>query len=74
MLNGPDFVAMKADWTRPDDEIAAYLASFGRYGIPFDVVYGPDRPRGVVLPELLSRGAVFAAVDAAGGADALAVR
>ena len=74
VLNGPDFVAMKADWTRPDDEIAAYLASFGRYGIPFDVVYGPDRPQGVVLPELLSRGAVFAAVDAAGGADALAVR
>ena len=32
---------MQADWTRPDPKIANYLASFGRYGIPFNVVYGP---------------------------------
>ena len=59
-------VAMQGDWTRPDDAIARYLASFGRYGIPFNAVYGPDAPDGVVLPELLSQGAVaeaFAAAD-----------
>src|SRR5262249_26164725 len=34
-------IALKADWTNPDPLIARYLASFGRYGIPFDAIYGP---------------------------------
>jgi suppressor for copper-sensitivity B len=68
-------VAMRADWTRPSDEIAAYLASFGRYGIPFNAVYGPALPRGEALPELLTSAAVLAALARAqGGAAALAGR
>ena len=59
LLSGPNVIAMQADWTRPNDDIARYLASFGRYGIPFDVVYGPGEPGGVVLPELLSGDAVM---------------
>ncbi|WP_445680585.1 protein-disulfide reductase DsbD family protein [Radicibacter daui] len=43
-----------ADWTNPDDGIAAYLASFGRYGIPFYAVYGPSAPQGIALPELVT--------------------
>ena len=54
LLNSPDVIAMQADWTRPDADIAAYLASFGRYGIPFNAVYGANAPNGVALPELLS--------------------
>lgn len=54
LLNNASVVAMKADWTRPDDGIAAYLKSFGRYGIPFNVVYGPGAPQGLPLPELLT--------------------
>ena len=46
------------------------LAHFGRYGIPFNVVYGPDAPAGIALPELLSAEAVL---DAAARADATAV-
>lgn len=68
-LGAAGTVAMRADWTRPDPEIAAYLASFGRYGIPFDAVYGPGAPEGLPLPELLRPGTVLAALDrAAGGA------
>ncbi|MEI6985218.1 MAG: protein-disulfide reductase DsbD domain-containing protein [Rhodospirillaceae bacterium] len=52
-------VAMRADWTRPDIMISHYLASFGRYGIPFNAVYGPGAPRGLALPELLSIAAVL---------------
>ena len=40
-LRDPGVVAMRADWTRPDPAITAYLQSFGRYGVPLDVVYGP---------------------------------
>jgi suppressor for copper-sensitivity B len=60
-------VAMRGDWTAPDDDIARYLAGFGRYGIPFDAVYGPALPRGEALPELLSAEAVTGALARAEG-------
>ena len=53
-LKSDETVAMRADWTRPNPKIAAYLASFGRYGIPFNAIYGPQAPKGVALPELLT--------------------
>jgi suppressor for copper-sensitivity B len=66
-------VAMRGDWTSPDPKISALLASFGRYGIPFNVVFGPGAPGGVLLPELLTRDAIFAAIDTASGKTAAAV-
>jgi suppressor for copper-sensitivity B len=74
-LGGKGVVAMRADWTRPDPVIAQYLAKYGRYGIPFNVVYGPNAPRGIPLPELLTSDAVLAAFDDAGdGAGRIARR
>jgi suppressor for copper-sensitivity B len=66
LLARPRVVRMMADWTRPSDEIADYLASFGRYGIPFNVVYGPGAPAGIALSELLTPEAVRDALDKAG--------
>ncbi|NQV84235.1 MAG: thioredoxin family protein [Rhodospirillales bacterium] len=48
-------VMMQADWTKPDPIISAYLARHQRYGIPFNIVYGPGAPDGIVLAELLSQ-------------------
>jgi len=62
LLAAPNMVRMIADWTRPSDEIAAFLASYGRYGIPFNIVYGPGAPAGIPLPELLTQDAVRAAL------------
>ena len=56
---------MKADWTRPNETIAQYLAKFGRYGIPFNAVYGPGTPNGIALPELLSNATVQQALNQA---------
>ena len=39
----------------PSDEIFAYLAGFGRYGIPFDAVYGPGRAGGRDLARAADR-------------------
>jgi len=58
LLAADDVVAMRADWTRPDPAINAYLERFGRFGIPFNVVYGPAAPQGLPLPELLTERAV----------------
>ncbi|CAA7622425.1 Thiol:disulfide interchange protein dsbD [Magnetospirillum sp. LM-5] len=64
-LAGGTIVAMRADWTKPDQAIARYLASFGRYGIPFNAVYGPKAAAGIALPELLSDAEVLSALDRA---------
>ncbi len=66
-LKSPGVIAMQADWTLPNDKIAAYLARFGRYGIPFDAVYGPGAPKGILLPEILTQGAVLKALKRAKG-------
>jgi suppressor for copper-sensitivity B len=67
-LDQPGVIAMRADWTRPNPAIAAYLSRFGRYGIPFNSVYGPAAPSGIALPELLTPGIVTAALTQAAGA------
>jgi suppressor for copper-sensitivity B len=59
VLTNSKVITMRADWTKPNNEIANYLASFNRFGIPFNVIYGPDSPSGVVLPELLSNSGIF---------------
>ncbi len=64
-LAGADVVAMRADWTRPSESISDYLTRFGRFGIPFNAVYGPGAPDGLPLPELLTDQIVLRALDAA---------
>ena len=64
-LTASGVISMKADWTRPDPVISDFLASFGRYGIPFNVVYGPGAPDGVKLPEILTEASVLAALERA---------
>ncbi len=71
IFDGGRVIAMQADWTKPDAAISRYLARHGRYGIPFNIVYGPKAPAGVVLPELLSAGIVLDALAGAAGADIL---
>jgi suppressor for copper-sensitivity B len=57
---------MQADWTRPDDAITRYLENNNRYGIPFNAVYGPAAPDGIILSEILSTDAVLEAIAQAG--------
>jgi len=67
LLDSGALTGVRADWTNPDDRISRYLASFGRYGIPFNAVYGPAAPKGIALPELLTAEMVLDAVAEARG-------
>lgn len=69
ILGSAQMVPMKGDWTRPDEGIARFLKSHGRYGIPFYLVVGPSAPQGILLPELLTVTAVRDAVNRAGRSD-----
>ena len=62
-----DIVAMQADWTNPDPVVIDLLHKYGRYGIPFNVVFGAAAPQGIVLPELLTPALVLKALDEASG-------
>ena len=57
-----DIVLMRGDWTRHDPSIAQYLASYGRAGIPFNIVFGPHAPQGIILPEILNLEALRKAI------------
>ena len=62
-----DVVPIQADWTKADSTITRYLQSHGRYGLPFNIVFGPAAPTGVVLPEILTETAVLEAFGRASG-------
>lgn len=64
LLNS-EAITMQADWTKPDEKISAFLARFGRYGIPMNVVFGPGSPQGIVLPEILTKDSVKDALSRA---------
>ena len=57
-------VLLKADWTQHDAAIGAALATLGRSGIPAYALYPADpgaAPK--LLPEVLTPGSVYAALD-----------
>ena len=49
-----NIIAMRADITKHDAKVMSYLNSFKRYAIPFNVIYTPKNPNGVVLQEILT--------------------
>ncbi|HNF64982.1 MAG TPA: thioredoxin family protein, partial [Plasticicumulans sp.] len=65
---------LKGDWTRRDPAIGAYLASFGRDGLPFYAFYpaGGGEPR--LLPPVLSPALVVEAIGKPAAAPALVAR
>jgi thiol:disulfide interchange protein DsbD len=54
-------VALKGDWTRQDPEIAQFLQSFGRSGVPLYLLYD-GKGAATVLPQILTATAVIEAV------------
>jgi thiol:disulfide interchange protein DsbD len=65
LLKG-NVVTMKADWTNSDSAITEKLASLGRAGVPTYVVYPAAAGSAAdVLPEVLTKGLVLAAIERA---------
>jgi len=66
-LQQQNVVAMKGDWTVRSDSVTAYLQSFERYGVPFNIVYGPAAPNGIELSTILNSEDVLDAIQQAKG-------
>ncbi len=62
-------VTLKADWTKRDPTITQMLGAFGRSGVPLYLFYSAGAAGGrgagepTVLPQILSEGAVLAAIE-----------
>ncbi|MGA8401754.1 MAG: thioredoxin family protein, partial [Stellaceae bacterium] len=54
-------VALKGDWTRQDPEIARFLQSYGRSGVPLYLLYDGNG-MATVLPQILTEAEVIDAV------------
>jgi len=65
LFQSPDVVPMQADWTNPNPQLGLFMKRFGRFGIPFNAVFGPKAPQGIILPEIITPAAVFEALDKA---------
>ena len=50
---------LRGDWTNKDPKITAELARWNRSAVPFNLIYSPDKPEPLVLPELLTAGKVL---------------
>jgi len=61
-LSAPNILRLQADWTQRNETIAAYLKKYGKYGVPFNIVYGPGAPNGIILNELLSKQEIMRAL------------
>lgn len=46
---------VRGDWTNRNSEILEFISSYKKFGIPFNIIYGPSNKRGIILPELLSK-------------------
>jgi thiol:disulfide interchange protein/DsbC/DsbD-like thiol-disulfide interchange protein len=62
-----DTALLRADWTRRDRAISEALTGYGRSGVPVYVLYLPGREAPILLPELLTREIVRAALSGQGG-------
>lgn len=64
-LQHSNVVPIQGDWTHPDGMVTDYLRANGRFGVPFNIVYGPNAPEGIPLPVILTSDAVTSALKAA---------
>ena len=50
---------VRADWTNKDKDIFDFIKKYDRYGIPVNIVYGPNNKEGILLPEILPKDIVI---------------
>ncbi|EKP0304539.1 protein-disulfide reductase DsbD family protein [Aeromonas veronii] len=65
-LSAPDVVALRGDWSKPSDIIAAFLRKRGAAAVPFNQIYGPELPQGVTLSPLLDKDDLLTTLHKAG--------
>tara|TARA_B100001175_G_C18998452_1_gene397765 strand:- start:108 stop:554 length:447 start_codon:yes stop_codon:yes gene_type:complete len=58
-----DIVLIRADWTKPSNEIDNFLKKYNRFGIPFNAFFSPKYPEGLLLSEILSEKKILDSIE-----------
>lgn len=66
LLTNPRIMALRKDVTVRSIETQRFMQSIGVYGIPFNIIFGPEAPNGIVLPTILSYHDLKNALEKAG--------
>jgi suppressor for copper-sensitivity B len=56
-------IKVRGDWTKPSKQIEEYLNSYNRFGIPFNIMYNKNYPKGIVFSELLTTSEIINAIE-----------
>ena len=56
-------IKVRGDWTRPNKKIEQYLNSYNRFGIPFNVMYSKNYPKGIIFSELLTTSEIINTIE-----------
>tara|TARA_B100000575_G_scaffold162649_1_gene129983 strand:- start:778 stop:2835 length:2058 start_codon:yes stop_codon:yes gene_type:complete len=56
-------VLVRADWTKPNNEIDIFLKNYNRFGIPLNAFFSPTHPEGLLLSEILSEKQIFDSIE-----------
>jgi suppressor for copper-sensitivity B len=67
LLKRGEVIGMRGDITKPDEVIMEYMKRQNRFAIPFNAVYGPGAPNGLVTSELLSKKELLKLIQQAKG-------
>ncbi len=54
LLKKKNITLIEVDWSNYQPEVLKFMQQFGRSGLPFYVLFSPQVPGGMVLPEVLS--------------------
>ena len=54
LMNHYHIKVINIDWTNYNSEILQFMERFGRRGIPFSILFSPNIPEGMVLPEIMT--------------------
>ena len=54
---------LRADWTNRDDTILKFLKTYNKYGIPFNIFFTPNNPKGFIFSEVLTKNQIRNAIN-----------
>lgn len=63
LLQRDNMVLMRGDLTQSNARVEAYLASHNAFGVPFNVIYSPAAPNGLVLTRVLDYNQVISQLN-----------
>ncbi|PPR78977.1 MAG: Thiol:disulfide interchange protein DsbD [Alphaproteobacteria bacterium MarineAlpha2_Bin1] len=67
VFENENVIYIEIDWTKRDSKILDFINSFDRSGIPLNIIYGKFTPKGITLPEILTKKNLYRSIQVAKG-------